>query len=67
MTDATLAADAPRVFTVTAKVDANTTGTFRWTPGALRTFEREYANRYADDEQVFLDWDVVFVLARTKI
>ncbi len=40
------------------------TGEFRWTPGKLRAFEREYADRYSADNQVFLDWDVVYVMAR---
>ncbi len=40
------------------------TGEFRWTPGKLRAFEREYAARYSADNQVLLDWDVIYVMAR---
>ncbi len=36
------------------------TGQFRWTPGSLRTFERDYTERYSADGQVFLDWDVLY-------
>ena len=39
------------------------TGEFRWTPGALRAFEHEYTGRYSADGQVFLDWDVVYIVA----
>jgi malonyl-CoA O-methyltransferase len=37
---------------------------FRWTPGALRAFERDYDARYATDGQVFLDWDVIYAVAK---
>ena len=40
------------------------TGEFHWTPGALRAFEYEYVNRYSSENQVFLDWDVIYVIAR---
>lgn len=42
------------------------TGQFRWTPGALRAFEREYAARYSAAGKVFLDWDVIYVIARNR-
>ena len=40
------------------------TGEFRWTPGSLRTFEREYTVRYGRNGKVHLDWEVVYVIAR---
>lgn len=42
------------------------TGPFRWTPGALRAFERDYAARYGDGARVPLDWDVIRVVARLR-
>lgn len=42
------------------------TGEFRWTPGSLRTFEREYADRYGNGGAVCLDWDVIYVIVRTR-
>jgi len=42
------------------------TGPFRWTPCALRAFERDYAARYGADGRVPLDWDVIRVVARLR-
>ncbi|MCD8185341.1 MAG: malonyl-ACP O-methyltransferase BioC [Rikenellaceae bacterium] len=42
------------------------TGTFRWTPGALRDFEREYVSRFSTGHRVFLDWDVIYVIAQKR-
>ena len=39
-------------------------GDFRWTPGKLRAFERDYMDRYGEGGTVFLDWDVLYVIAR---
>lgn len=40
------------------------TGEFRWTPASLRTFEREYAVRYGENGKVYLDWEVIYVIAK---
>lgn len=40
------------------------TGEFRWTPGSLRCFERDYVRLYSESGGVFLDWDVMYVIAR---
>lgn len=42
------------------------TGEFRWTSGKLREFEQKYTERYSSGKKVYLDWEVIYVIAKKK-
>jgi malonyl-ACP O-methyltransferase BioC len=39
---------------------------FRWTPGSLRAFERDYAARYGRDRQVVLTWHAIYAVCKKQ-